>query len=356
MTETTNCIVTVITTTYNLIKNGRVNFFKQCVQSVHLQDYPHIEHLVIDGASSDGSLEIIREYEQKGWLTCISKPDKGIYDAMNKGIRLAKGKYIAFLNSDDFWHSTSGVSESVRALEATQASFSYADRNIISLEGELIWYERANVALFLHQMPFCHQTIFTRRDTLLKYNGFNLEEFKSAADYDLIVRMIMGGESCVYVPLNFTSFRCGGFSTTDTTQSERECGKIKEIHMKGASIEALHKGRVSDDFLQHLLCKVHPSIGMNILRSYTLIEPDVYRLTAGQVLLNEKGERFSTYASHEVAPVNSLPHTDSAVTPQHYTVIHRLFGVIPLLKIKYKPHKASFRLFGFLPLWSRTIK
>lgn len=356
MSENPNCIVTVITTTFNLIKNNRVDFFKQCVESVHSQDYQHIEHLVIDGASSDGSLEIIREYEQKGWLTCISEPDKGIYDAMNKGIRLAKGKYIAFLNSDDFWHDSHGVSESVRALEATQAAFSYADRNIISLEGKLIWYERANVALFLHQMPFCHQTIFTRRDTLLKYNGFNLAEYKSAADYDLIVRMIMGGESCVYVPCNFTSFRCGGFSTTDTTQSDLECDKIKEIHMKGASIEDLHNGRISDDFLQHLLCKVHPSIGMNLLRSYTLIKPDVYRLTAGQVLFNEKGERFSTYSSHEVTPVNPSPAANSAVAHQRGTIRHRLFGFIPVMKIKYKPNKTAYLLFGFLPLWTRIIK
>ena len=125
MPENPNCIVTVITTTFNLVKNGRVDFFKQCVESVHSQDYQYIEHLVIDGASSDGSLEIIREYEQKGWLTCISEPDKGIYDAMNKGIRLAKGKYIAFLNSDDFWHDSHGVSESVKALEANQASMAY---------------------------------------------------------------------------------------------------------------------------------------------------------------------------------------------------------------------------------------
>lgn len=356
MSENPNCIVTVITTTFNLIKNDRVDFFKQCVESVHSQDYQHIEHLVIDGASSDGSLEIIREYEQKGWLTCISEPDKGIYDAMNKGIRLAKGKYIAFLNSDDFWHDSHGVSESVKALEATQAAFSYADRNIISLEGKLIWHERANVALFLHQMPFCHQTIFTRRDTLLKHNGFNHAEYNSAADYDLIVRIIMSGESCVYVPFNFTSFRCGGFSTTDTTQSDLECDKIKEAHMKGASIEELHNGRISDDFLQHLLCKVHPSIGMNLLRSYTLIKPDVYRLTAGQVLFNEKGERFSTYSSREVAPAHSLPPAGSAETPLCSTVRHRLFGFIPLIKIKNKHHKTSFYLFGFLLLWTQTTK
>ena len=95
--------VTVITATYNLIKNGREKSFRQCVESVHHQTYKNIEHLIIDGASTDGTLELIAEYEKKGWLRCVSEPDKGMADAMNKGIQKASGEYVIILISDDYY-------------------------------------------------------------------------------------------------------------------------------------------------------------------------------------------------------------------------------------------------------------
>ncbi len=90
--------VTIVTITYNLIKAGRTDSFKQAVESVHRQNYDNIEHIIIDGASTDGSKELIEEYVKKKWVICFSEPDKGIYDAMNKGIQKASGEYIAFLN------------------------------------------------------------------------------------------------------------------------------------------------------------------------------------------------------------------------------------------------------------------
>ena len=70
--------ITVITATFNLIKDKREKFFRQCVESVHNQTYANIEHLVMDGASKDGTLDLIKEYEDKGWLKCYSEPDKGM--------------------------------------------------------------------------------------------------------------------------------------------------------------------------------------------------------------------------------------------------------------------------------------
>ena len=128
-------LVTVITVCYNLLKNGRAGHFRQCLKSVSTQDYPAIEHLVIDGASQDGTVEQLEQYARQGWIRYISEPDTGIYDAMNKGIRLARGKYIAFLNSDDFWHRQDAVSASVAALEQKEAAFSYAPRTLVHTDG-----------------------------------------------------------------------------------------------------------------------------------------------------------------------------------------------------------------------------
>lgn len=96
-------LVTVITATYNLIKSKREKFIIQCLESVHNQHYSNIEHIVIDGASDDGTLPLLKKYESLGWIKLFSEPDTGIYDAMNKGILKANGKYVSILNSDDFF-------------------------------------------------------------------------------------------------------------------------------------------------------------------------------------------------------------------------------------------------------------
>ena len=128
-------LVTVITVCFNLVSNGRAGQFEQCLRSVHAQDYPQVEHLVIDGGSQDGTLELLQKYAALGWIRYVSEPDSGIYDAMNKGIRLAGGKYVAFLNSDDYWHHRRAVSASVAALEQGNAAFSYAPRTIVQENG-----------------------------------------------------------------------------------------------------------------------------------------------------------------------------------------------------------------------------
>lgn len=360
-------LVTVITATFNLVKNERVDFFRQSVESVHAQDYPNIEHLVIDGASSDGTLDIIHEYELKGWLTCHSEPDKGIYDAMNKGVRLAKGKYVVFLNSDDYWHGERGVSASVKALEETGAVLSYADRNVVTEEGELMWEEYADVGVFLHQMPFCHQTVFTKRDTLLQYNGFDFEAYKSAADYDLITRIILGGEPVVYVPCNFTSFRFGGFSTTIAELSERDCDKIRESHIPGCTPQELRKGYINARQLRYVMHRVHISVSNSLLAAYTRLEPGLYKVTTGLVKMNGAGDMFTDFSlrvSSQPTPTLTLTYKSKIrlllLLPFLYErkqerARFTFFG-LPLLTVRYRNNMQSavYRLFGFIPLFRRV--
>ena len=104
-----NPVVTIITITYNLIKDGREAYFRECVESVHNQCYGNFEHIIIDGASDDGTIDLLNEYAQKGWIKYYSEPDNGIYNAMNKGIEKANGKYIVFLNSDDYFSSVTAI-------------------------------------------------------------------------------------------------------------------------------------------------------------------------------------------------------------------------------------------------------
>lgn len=96
-------LVTVVTVVRNAIRDGRQEMLEQCIASVRSQRYPNIEHLVMDGASDDGTTDMLDRYQKLGWLKYYSEPDSGMYEAMNKGIRKANGKYIVFLNTDDYF-------------------------------------------------------------------------------------------------------------------------------------------------------------------------------------------------------------------------------------------------------------
>lgn len=220
-------LVSVVTITYNIIDAGRKEFLRQCFESVHNQTYDNIEHIVIDGASTDGTVELIREYADKGWITYISEPDKGIYEAMNKGIDRASGKYIAFLNSDDFWHDPRGVEESVKYLEQENADFSYATCYYLDKNENYLACLKPQIGSFYIRMPFSHQTMFTKREKMLELGKFD-ENYRSAADYDFVYRLILSGAKGVQVPLNFTTYRFIGISSVQTDISISECKKIFE--------------------------------------------------------------------------------------------------------------------------------
>lgn len=119
----TKSLVTVVTAVRNLVRAGRSAAVIECLESVHQQDYPQIEHLVIDGASDDGTLELLRPYETKGWIKIYSEADNGLYDAFNKGLARASGKYINFMNSDDHFIEDRAVSLSVKRLEKAERIF-----------------------------------------------------------------------------------------------------------------------------------------------------------------------------------------------------------------------------------------
>ena len=113
--------VTIITSCYN-----RVKTIRGCIESVLSQDYPDIEYIVVDGASQDNSLSIINEYKNK-ISKIISEPDHGMYEAINKGIRMATGDVIALCHSDDFMFAKDTVSHVVKKMEETDCDFLYAD-------------------------------------------------------------------------------------------------------------------------------------------------------------------------------------------------------------------------------------
>lgn len=349
-------LVTVVTVTYQLVKNNRVPFFRTCVESVRSQSYPAIEHLVIDGGSDDGTVELIREYEQQGALTCISEPDKGIYDAMNKGIRLARGKYLAFLNSDDYWHGPDGVAQSVEMLERTQSDFSYAIRTCVSLEGEPLRTEYPQIGSFPYTMPFCHQTMFTRTELLRQMGGFRFPKYRSAADYDLVVRLLLGGAKPVYVPHNFTSFRMGGFSTeADGGEdiSRREVEMIVREHF-GPFMEE------SDDL--KWIWEPYPPVPVEVLRAIeTMVHPTVamqfhgYALGPWQDFKCIRAGRPAMEPQWGLYIPESTPSEGGGPVYSLQVRTWKLFNILPILSVKSKAGSTRVFLFGLTFLYLMKI-
>ena len=227
-----NPLVTIITATYNLIKNNRKEHFIKMVESVKNQDYPNIEHVIIDGGSDDGSIEL---FETLG-LKYYSEPDNGIYDAFNKGIQKANGKYINFMNSDDYFNNLSAVTLSVKELEKHRADFSFAKAIFVDDNDNFVRKYTTNIYGVFSRMPFCHQTMFTRTDVLKKEGMFDLN-FKSASDYDLIIRLMIKRYKYCEVKQNIVSFRTFGESGINVRTSILEQLAIfKKIYSQFANL------------------------------------------------------------------------------------------------------------------------
>lgn len=223
-------LVSIITVTYNVVNAGRKEFLCQCFESIHKQPYGNIEHIVIDGASTDGTLELIQKYAEKGWLTCYSEPDKGIYNAMNKGIEKANGEYIAFLNSDDYFINEHTVSTQVNVLLQSKCDFVCSDYEEIA-EDCSVQIRMPRFKCFYLYNPFCHQTVLASKNMLLDLNGFN-EKYKIYGDYDLLLRALLKGYCFSYIHQAMIGFRKGGVSSDFNAEKVLELEEIYKSNYK----------------------------------------------------------------------------------------------------------------------------
>lgn len=204
--------VSIITTCYN-----RAATIRGAIESVLAQDYPDIEYIVVDGASEDGSLDVIKEYEGR-IAKVVSEPDGGMYEAINKGIRLATGDVVGLLHSDDFLYDNQVVSRIVSRLEETGADFLYGNGLFVNAgnTGKVVrnWIGGAyRVWKVRHGWLPLHPTCYIRRETIGKRGLYN-ETFKIAADSDFLFRYLLGGDITVtYLDEYIVRMRMGGLST-----------------------------------------------------------------------------------------------------------------------------------------------
>ena len=208
----------------------------EAVESVHAQTHGDVEHIVVDGASDDGTLEILEQY-RTGITTLISEPDPGLYFAMNKGIEAATGDYLGFLNSDDVYHHTHVLESVADALAASQADAAHADLVYVGKDDSSrvvrYWNSKSYApGMFEAGWHPAHPTLFVKTHLLKAMGGFDTR-YRYHADFDLMVRLFVERKiSSVYVPDVLVRMRTGGQSTRSL---RRAAGSRRSTTRAGSS-------------------------------------------------------------------------------------------------------------------------
>ncbi len=230
--------VSIITVCYNSEKH-----IKTAIESVINQTCQNIEYIIVDGASKDRTVEIVKSYGNK-ITKFVSEPDKGIYDAMNKGFKMATGDYLAVINSDDFYMNNEVISSVVAELELKKTDSLFAD---------LIYVEENNSdkqVRYWKSKPFvknsfktgwhpAHPTFFVKNDIYKKYGYFDLS-FKLAADFELMLRFLEKHQiSSCYLAQPIIKMRLGGATNKNFKNiynQNIECYKAFKVNQLNVSI------------------------------------------------------------------------------------------------------------------------
>ncbi len=208
--DTNSIKVTVITVAYNA-----KDALEKTMHSIDMQDYPNLEYIVVDGASSDGTVSLLKSYAGKldHWT---SEPDKGIYDAMNKGVNMATGDYCIFMNAGDCFAGPSVVSQAVKEFDG--ADVIYGD---ILKDGNI---KKSLSPRNCHKMYYCHQAVFTRTSCLREF-PFDISH-RFSADFKQAKQLYLSGKT-----FKQTDIAIAIFDTTGISNTQRSKGLLDNIHV-----------------------------------------------------------------------------------------------------------------------------
>lgn len=209
----------VITVTYNA-----VDTLATTIASVRQQTYSNIQHVIVDGNSTDGTLDVIRKYanSKTRW---ISEPDKGLYYAMNKAVTMANGEYICFLNAGDAFHAPDTVENLLKSFgNYLSPDILYGETAIVDAEGKFMHMrrlqapKRLNKDSFKQGMLVCHQAFIIRRELFEPYDP----AYRYSADFDWAIRMIKKSELCFNTNLILIDYLNEGLTTANHKASLTE--------------------------------------------------------------------------------------------------------------------------------------
>lgn len=254
--------ISIITATYNSAAT-----VKDTLGSILNQSYKDYELIIKDGGSKDNTLEICKEYEPKfeGRMRIVSARDKGIYDAMNEGIKFATGDVIGILNSDDFYYDSEVLDDIASTIEKEKVDCVFGDLIFVDAEDtnlvKRVWkgspYKKG---CFYKGWAPAHPTFYARRELFQKYGGFNID-YKVSADFDLMLRFLgVHKATSAYIPRHFVKMRMGGEST----------GSIKSI-IRGNKdiIHVLNENGFHVTYF-YMVRRIVPKVWDTVLRKFGL--------------------------------------------------------------------------------------
>lgn len=208
--------ISIITITYNSEKT-----LTDTLESVLAQTYKEIEYIVVDGASKDRTMDIVKKYEPlfEGKMRYVSEPDKGLYDAMNKGMRMATGDVVGILNSDDFYTGKEVLQRVAEVFQEGNVDAVYGDVHYVKpvdLSHFVRYYSSKPFRRWMMRLGFmpAHPSFYCRREVYRKYGTFNTS-YKVAADFENLLRLIFVNRIRIhYIPMDFVTMRTGGASSS----------------------------------------------------------------------------------------------------------------------------------------------
>lgn len=210
--------VSIVTVVYN-----GANTLEQAMQSVLKQTYTNMEYIIIDGKSTDGTIDIIEKYRDKVSYY-VSEPDQGIYDAMNKGIAAASGDIIGILNADD-WYDTKAVEYVVDCFADNDADIVYGRYKRVESDGIILSTKMPPLTDLWYEMMICHQAAFVKRKVYQKMGGYSLD-YRIASDYDFFLRCYSSQVKFTYLDKELVYFRFTGVSSTKHLKCAVEINQI----------------------------------------------------------------------------------------------------------------------------------
>lgn len=228
----------VITVCYNAQAT-----LEDTIQSVIAQTYHHVEYIIVDGASKDRTLSIINRYRDR-IATVVSEPDKGLYDAMNKGLRLATGDYVCFLNAGDSFHEDDTLQQMVHTLrELTELpDVLYGETALVDAEGHFVRMRRLQAPehltwhSFRQGMLVCHQAFFAKRTLAEPYDL----RYRFSADFDWCIRIMKKSKVLHNTHLTLIDYLEEGMTTRNHKASLHERFRIMAKHYGWLSTVAHH--------------------------------------------------------------------------------------------------------------------
>lgn len=232
----------VVTVTYNA-----GNVIEDTIQSVITQTYKNVEYIIVDGKSTDRTMEIVNRYKNH-ICTVVSEPDKGIYDAMNKGMKLATGDYVCFLNAGDEFHEDDTLQSIVHSLSghSTLPDVIYGETAIVDEEGHFLRMRRLsapdnlNWKSFRQGMLVCHQAFFARKYKSMPYDL----QYRFSADFDWCIRIMKKSHSFHHTHLTLIDYLNEGTTTRNHRASLKERFHIMVKHYGMIPTLLLHFGFV----------------------------------------------------------------------------------------------------------------